>query len=69
MNDSEVLFWLLVRNTHEHDDPLVGYVRTVEDLVRIWEAKGRPAIPSVLGPERDLLAGTRRALGVRAVDG
>lgn len=49
VNDSEVLFWLLVRNTHEHDDPLVGYVQTVEDLVRVWEAKGKPAVPPFSG--------------------
>jgi len=49
VNDSEVLFWLLYRNTAEHDDPLVGYVRTVEDLVRVWEAEGRPAIPPFSG--------------------
>ena len=49
VNDSEVLFWLLVRNTEEHDDPLVGYVRTVEDLVRVWEAMGRPEIPPFSG--------------------
>ncbi|HTZ62118.1 MAG TPA: class II glutamine amidotransferase [Thermoplasmata archaeon] len=48
-NDSEVLFWLLVRNTEEVNDPLVGYVRTVEDLVRVWEAMGRPAIPPFSG--------------------
>ncbi|MGB7124218.1 MAG: class II glutamine amidotransferase [Thermoplasmata archaeon] len=49
VNDSEVLFWLLVRNTEETGDPLVGYVRTVEDLVRVWEAMGRPAIPPFSG--------------------
>ncbi len=49
VNDSEVLFWLLVRNTEEHQDPLVGYVRTVEDLYRVWEAMGRPAIPPFSG--------------------
>jgi predicted glutamine amidotransferase len=49
VNDSEVLFWLLVRNTEEHHDPLVGYVRTVEDLVRVWEAMGKPAIPPFSG--------------------
>jgi predicted glutamine amidotransferase len=49
VNDSEVLFWLLVRNTEEHGDPLVGFVRTVEDLVRVWEALGRPAIPPFSG--------------------
>jgi predicted glutamine amidotransferase len=49
VNDSEVLFWLLVRNTHEHNDPLIGFVRTVEDLVRVWEAMGRPEIPPFTG--------------------
>ena len=49
VNDSEVLFWLLVRNTEEHGDPLVGYVRTVEDLVRVWEAMGKPEIPPFSG--------------------
>lgn len=49
VNDSEVLFWLLVRNTEEHNDPLVGYVRTVEDLYRVWEAMGRPPIPPFTG--------------------
>lgn len=45
VNDSEVLFWLLVRNVEEVGDPLVGFVRTVEDLVRVWQAMGRPAVP------------------------
>jgi predicted glutamine amidotransferase len=49
VNDSEVLFWLLVRNTEEHGDPLVGYVHTVEDLVRVWTGLGRPAIPPFSG--------------------
>ncbi len=49
VNDSEVLFWLLVRNTHEHDDPLQGYVHTVEDLVRVWQGMGRPALPPFSG--------------------
>ncbi|MGA8303109.1 MAG: class II glutamine amidotransferase [Thermoplasmata archaeon] len=49
VNDSEVLFWLLVRNTEETGDPLTGYVRTVEDLVRIWDAMGKPAIPPFSG--------------------
>lgn len=38
VNDSEVLFWLLVRNAEEISDPLRGYVRTVEDLVRVHKA-------------------------------
>lgn len=45
VNDSEVLFWLLYRNSMEIGDPLLGYVHTVEDLVRVWEARGKPAIP------------------------
>ncbi|HXW66859.1 MAG TPA: class II glutamine amidotransferase [Thermoplasmata archaeon] len=49
INDSEVLFWLLVRNTEERGDPLQGYVQTVEDLVRVREGLGRPAIPPFSG--------------------
>jgi predicted glutamine amidotransferase len=49
VNDSEVLFWLLTRNTHEHNDPLQGYVSTVADLYRVWEGLGRPAIPPFSG--------------------
>ncbi|MGA8711173.1 MAG: class II glutamine amidotransferase [Thermoplasmata archaeon] len=49
VNDSEVLFWLLVRNTEETGDPLVGYVHTVEDLVRVWEVLRKPAIPPFSG--------------------
>jgi hypothetical protein len=45
VNDSEVLFWLLVRNTEETGDPLVGYARTVEDLVRVWQGLKRPPVP------------------------
>jgi predicted glutamine amidotransferase len=45
VNDSEVLYWLLVRNTAETDDPLVGYLRTVEDLVRVWQGLKRPPVP------------------------
>ncbi len=49
VNDSEVLFWLLVRNTEEHDDPLRGYVHTVDDLVRVRIGLGRPKIPPFSG--------------------
>jgi len=49
VNDSEVLFWLLHRNTVETGDPLKGFVHSVEDLVRIWEALGKPAIPPFSG--------------------
>jgi predicted glutamine amidotransferase len=45
VNDSEVLYWLLVRNTEERNDPLQGYVHSVEDLVRVWEGLRKPAIP------------------------
>ena len=48
-NDSEVLFWLLYRNTEETGDPLVGFVHTVEDLVRVWEGLRKPAIPPFSG--------------------
>jgi predicted glutamine amidotransferase len=49
VNDSEVLFWLLVRNTEETNDPLRGYVQSVEDLVRVWQGLGRPKIPPFSG--------------------
>ncbi|HLM70320.1 MAG TPA: class II glutamine amidotransferase [Thermoplasmata archaeon] len=49
VNDSEVLYWLLYRNTEETGDPLVGYVHTVEDLVRVWEGLGKPPIPPFSG--------------------
>lgn len=44
VNDSEVLFWLLVRNIEEIHDPLRGYVRTVEDLVRVRKDSGMAAV-------------------------
>jgi predicted glutamine amidotransferase len=49
VNDSEVLFWLLTRNTEETGDPLVGYLRTVEDLVRVWQAMKRPPVAPFSG--------------------
>ncbi len=49
LNDSEVLFWLLLRNTEEVGDPLVGYLRTVEDLVRVWQGLKRPSVPPFSG--------------------
>jgi len=49
VNDSEVLFWLLVRNTEETGDPLVGYLRTVQDLVRVWQGLKRPPVPPFSG--------------------
>ncbi len=49
VNDSEVLFWLLVRNTEETGDPLAGYVHSVEDLVRVWQGMKRPPVPPFSG--------------------
>ncbi len=49
VNDSEVLFWLLERNAEETGDVLGAYVRTVEDLVRVWQGLHRPAIPPFSG--------------------
>lgn len=42
VNDSEVLFWLLVKHTESLGDPLGAYSATVADLVRVWTEKGRP---------------------------
>jgi predicted glutamine amidotransferase len=44
VNDSEVLFWLLVKHTEEVGDPLGAYTRTIADLVKVWQEKGRPEI-------------------------
>jgi predicted glutamine amidotransferase len=49
VNDSEVLFWLLVRNAEETNDPLRGYVQSVEDLVRVWIGLGRPKVAPFSG--------------------
>ena len=43
VNDSEVLFWLLVRHLETCGDPLLAYRKTAADLVGVWEAKGRPS--------------------------
>jgi predicted glutamine amidotransferase len=45
VNDSEVLYLLLVRHAEETGDPLVAYIHAVEDLVRVWQGLKRPAIP------------------------
>jgi predicted glutamine amidotransferase len=49
VNDSEVLFWLLYRNTEETGDPLVAWIQTVEDLVRVWQGLKRPPVPPFSG--------------------
>jgi predicted glutamine amidotransferase len=42
VNDSEVLFWLLVRHLDDAQDPVQAYSRTVADLVRVWKDEGSP---------------------------
>ncbi len=42
VNDSEVLFWLLVKHIEEIGDPVGAYTQTVADLVRVWSENGRP---------------------------
>ncbi|MCI4351664.1 MAG: class II glutamine amidotransferase [Thermoplasmata archaeon] len=44
VNDSEVLFWLLVQNLDAVGDPLAAYVRTVGQLDSVWNTVGRPAV-------------------------
>lgn len=41
VNDSEVLFWLLLRQLEDQADPLAAYSRARATLVEIWEASGR----------------------------
>ncbi|HYA54570.1 MAG TPA: class II glutamine amidotransferase [Thermoplasmata archaeon] len=49
VNDSEVLFWLLVRHTEETNDPLHGFAQSVGDLVRVWQGLGRPKVAPFSG--------------------
>jgi predicted glutamine amidotransferase len=42
VNDSEVLFRLLLRHNEEMHDPLRSYARAVEDLQRVWIGLHRP---------------------------
>lgn len=41
VNDSEVLFWLLLRHVEAIGDPVGAYAATVADLLRVWEDGGR----------------------------
>lgn len=43
VNDSEVLFWLMIRHLEETQDPLQAYARAVRDLVSVWEGQARPS--------------------------
>ncbi len=49
VNDSEVLFWLLFRNTEEHADPLIGFAHTVEDLARVAQGLHATGVPPYSG--------------------
>jgi hypothetical protein len=49
VNDSEVLFRLLLRHVEEIGDPLRSYARSVEDLMRVWDSVGRPVEPAYSG--------------------
>jgi predicted glutamine amidotransferase len=49
VNDSEILFWLLVKHSEETGDPLGAYTRTVADLVKVWNEKGRPEVGPYTG--------------------
>jgi predicted glutamine amidotransferase len=49
VNDSEVLFRLLLRHYEEMHDVYRSYAHAVEDLDRIWVAVGRPAVEPYTG--------------------
>jgi predicted glutamine amidotransferase len=49
VNDSEVLFRLLLRHNEEMHDPLKSYERAVEDLDRVWIGLGRPLVAPYSG--------------------
>jgi predicted glutamine amidotransferase len=42
VNDSEVLFWLLVRHIEETGDPVRAYAWAVHELTEVWRANGTP---------------------------
>ena len=43
VNDSEVLFWLLLKHVDALGDPVQAYARTVADLRQVWESTGQTA--------------------------
>lgn len=49
VNDSEVLFWLLVRHLEETEDPVTAYARSVRDLLAVWGAQPRPTATPYTG--------------------
>jgi predicted glutamine amidotransferase len=42
VNDSEVLYWLLVKHYRDSGDPLAAFAATCHDLTTVWEQNGRP---------------------------
>ena len=42
VNDSEVLFWLMLKHYRTLLDPLLAYVQAQRDLVRVWNLAGQP---------------------------
>ncbi len=42
LNDSEVLFYLLLHNRSRSSDLREAYERSVKELTAVWEAQGRP---------------------------
>jgi hypothetical protein len=42
VNDSEVLFWLLVRHVTDGLDPLKAFAATIADLTAVWKENLRP---------------------------
>lgn len=49
VNDSEVLFWLLVRHADALGDPLQAYARSVSDLTRVWAQQAHRETPPFSG--------------------
>jgi predicted glutamine amidotransferase len=42
INDSEVLYWLMVKHYRDSGDVLEAYVGARQELVSVWERNGRP---------------------------
>lgn len=42
VNDSEVLFYLLLRHTTELGNPLAAFIRARSELVDVWHSRGSP---------------------------
>jgi predicted glutamine amidotransferase len=44
VNDSEVLFYLLLRHLDQVREPVAAYSRAIGDLFRVWHEKGSPRV-------------------------